>query len=812
MRELPRGTVTFLFTDIEGSTKLLHELGDKYAEALAAHRRVLRDAFARHRGVEVDTEGDAFFAVFERAADALAAAEQAQRALSLPVRMGIHTGEPQLTPEGYVGMDVHRAARICSAAHGGQVVVSAAARSMLDGADLRELGEHRLKDFDDPVALFQLGSARFPPLRTISNTNLPKPVSPFVGRAEEVAAVARLLLDGARLLTLTGAGGSGKTRLAIEAATELVPEFKAGVFWVGLAPLRDPDLVLDTIGQTLGAKDSLAEHVADRELLLLLDNLEQVIASAAALSKLLESCPNLRLLVTSRELLRVKGELEFPVPPLAEQEAVELFCRRAQIEPDQEVEQLCAALDNLPLAVELAASRVHVLSPAQIRERLGQRLDLFQGGRDAEARQQTLRATMEWSHDLLDDEEQRLFARLAVFAGGCTLAAAEAVADARLDPLQSLVDKSLVRFASERFWMLETIREYAAEQLDRTGDASVFGERHARFFLELAEEPDEPLVQWEALERWFPRANAEYENLRAALAWADASARADLLSRFAVALWWLWVRRGAVAEARRWIDIAAASSDALDPLTRARVIDTVGSVAITQGESAYARECFLRSLAAYRELGDKRREARMLLLLSNLAVDDKRYAEATRLLEVAGPIFREVGHTGGFAAVTNSLAMIAHQEKQYGRAEALYEQALQLYGGNDGARFAPLLNLGELSLDRGDVRGAANRARAVLENAARTGYPWYVAYAVGLTGRVVAAQGSSDAAARLLAASETLLEDTGVARQAAEQEAHERVRLQIAERLGDEEFAEASRVGSELSPEAAIAYALGALD
>jgi predicted ATPase/class 3 adenylate cyclase len=496
--ELPRGTVTLLFTDIEGSTRLIEELGeDGYVEALAEHRRLLRSAFSAHDGVEVDTQGDAFLYAFADPIGALAAAAQGQEALGsgpIRVRMGLHTGKLRLTAEGYAGRELHRAARICASGHGGQVVLSAATRSLVDG-DITELGEHRVKDFDEPVALFQLGSERFPPLKTISNTNLPRPASSFVGREREKEELLGLVRKGSRLLTLSGAGGSGKTRLALEVASELVPDFKAGVFWVGLAPLRDPAVVTETIGQILGAKDGLAEHIGERELLLVLDNFEQVVAAAPELSRLLEACPNLRLLVTSRELLRIAGEVDYPVAPLAEPEAVELFCKRSRLEPNETIAALCRRLDDLPLGVELAAARTRVLTPTQILGRLSQRLDLLKGGRDAEPRQQTLRATIGWSHDLLNAAEQQLFARLAVFSGGCTLDAAEDICDADLDVLQSLVEKSLLRHTGERFWMLETIREFAAERLEAAPERLVEGSdavevrrRHAEHLVAFARE------------------------------------------------------------------------------------------------------------------------------------------------------------------------------------------------------------------------------------------------------------------------------------------------------------------------------------
>jgi hypothetical protein len=452
--ELPRGTVTFLFTDIEGSTRLLDELGaEAYGVALGEHRRVLRDAFERHGGVEVDTQGDAFFVAFPTAPGALGAAREAQDALEVPVRMGLHTGTPLLTEQGYVGADVHRAARIAAAGHGGQVLLSAATKELVE-ASVSDLGEHRLKDFEEPTRIFQLGTTEFPPLKTISNTNLPRPASSFVGRAREVAELVALLRDGARLVTLSGPGGAGKTRLALEAATELVPDFRAGVFWIALATIRDPALVMDTVATTLGAKDGVATHVGNRELLLLLDNYEQVVETAPELAALLAGCPNLRLLVTSRELLQLEGEVEYRIPPLAEGEAVELFCARSRLDPDADIGELCRRLDHLPLAVELAAALTNVLTPAQILDRIGERLDLLKGGRATDPRQQTLRATIEWSTDLLSDGEQRLFAQLAVFSGGCTLGAAEEILGAELDTVQALVEKSLVRFTSGRFWML----------------------------------------------------------------------------------------------------------------------------------------------------------------------------------------------------------------------------------------------------------------------------------------------------------------------------------------------------------------------
>src|SRR5439155_4580142 len=429
MRDLPTGTVTFLFTDIEGSTRLLHDLGERYADVLAEHRRTLRDAFGRHRGVEVDTEGDAFFVAFQRASDGLAAAAEAQRALldtPVKVRMSLHTGEPLVAEEGYVGLDVHRAARVMAAANGGQVLVSQPTRDLLGSQfELRDLGEHRLKDLESPERLYQLGEGEFPPVKSLYRATLPVLGTPFLGRERELADVVALLQrDDVRLLTLTGPGGTGKTRLAIEAATAASARYPDGIFWVGLAPLRDAALVGPAMKQAVGATDDLAAHIADRRLLLLLDNVEHVTEAAPEISHPIGSCPRLEVLATSREVLQLGGEHTYAVPTLAAGDAIELFRARVsatggEVDDAEVVEELCARLDHLPLAIELAAARARLLSPAELLDRLGQRLDLLKGVRDADPRQQTLRATIDWSFELLNAPEKALFARLAVFAGGC---------------------------------------------------------------------------------------------------------------------------------------------------------------------------------------------------------------------------------------------------------------------------------------------------------------------------------------------------------------------------------------------------------
>jgi predicted ATPase len=681
MRDLPTGTVTFLFTDIEGSTRLLHELGDGYAEALAEHRRVLREAFARHGGVEVDTQGDAFFVAFARAKDALAAAAEGQEALEpgpIRVRMGLHTGEPLVTEEGYVGIDVHRAARFAAAGHGGQVLVSQTTFDLAGSNGLHDLGEHRLKDLSAPERLYQLGEGEFPPLKTLYQTNLPVPATPFLGRERELAEVGELLSrEEVRLVTLTGAGGSGKTRLALQAAAAAAENYPQGVWWVPLASVRQPEAVAETAARTLGAPGSLPEAVAGRRLLLLLDNFEHVIDAAPEFASLLESSPELDLVVTSRERLQLAGEHVYLVPLLERAEARALFVSRARaVRPDFEadgaLDELCARLDNLPLAPELAAARTTILSTDQLLSRLATRLDLLKGGRDAEVRQQTLRATIEWSYDLLEPDEQLLLARLAVFRGGTTLEAAEAICGADLDRMQSLVDKSLVRIRDkDRFWMLETIHEFAAERLRESGEEDELRRRHVEFFLALAESAN---LSAEATDLG-PRPELvlpEQDNLRAALDWAAEAGEIELGLRLAIALEQFWVAVGPYEGARRvqaFLDRAADLPD----VVRARAIRVVGGMIFMTGDFDRGDELMRQSLELFRSLGDEAVVAELLVRLAiHLHYSSGDIAGAHALIDESQAINRRLGSRSTEAMTLGLLGEIAWTE---GRSDDALELA-----------------------------------------------------------------------------------------------------------------------------------------
>jgi predicted ATPase/class 3 adenylate cyclase len=732
----PSGTVTLVFTDIEGSTRLLRESGrEDYQAALAEHRKVVRGACARHAGYEVDTAGDGFFYAFDAAGEAVAAVEEAMAGLketAILLRVGVHTGEPGLDPPKYVGLEVHKAARIMSAGHGGQVLLSQATRELLDGRILRDLGEHRLKDFEEPVRLFQLGAGVFPPLKTLNNTNLPIPASSFLGRQRELSEIASSLREGGgRLITLTGPGGAGKTRLAIEAAAAVVDDYPDGVFWVGLASLRDSALVVDAIGQTLGARNGLPEQIGERSLLLVLDNFEHLIGAAAELSPLLGACRNLRLLVTSRELLRLQGEVEFQVPPLAQEEAEELFCARSRLPRGDEIADLCRHLDDLPLAVELAAARTAVLSPAEIRDRLSQRLDLFKGGRDADPRQRTLRATIEWSHELLDERERQLFARLSVFAGGCTLDAAEEIIGADIDTLQSLVEKSLLRRTGRRFWMLETIGELAGEHLQASSEAANIARRHAEWFLALAERA-EPALKSDEQPAWLQRLEDDHDNLRKSLAWFLDHDESKMALRSGASLWWFWYLHGHAKEARRWLRRTLDAVPDEPSEARARVLDGAGYLAYDQGDNEEAIPLIETGLATAKAVGTA---AVAALAATHLSLVQPRLDLQTVLEagEESVALAREAKDDFVLATVLNNLgeAMRAFGEQE--RAIAYHKESLALRRrmGQASSIALSLSNVAEIALLNGDANKAAALFTEAAEIAGAIGDKRHTSFALG---------------------------------------------------------------------------------
>ena len=772
-QDLPTGTVTFLFTDVEGSTMLLQELGaELYAAALGEHRRIVREACARERGVEVDTQGDAFFFAFPTAPGAVAAASAMTDGLAagpIRVRGGLHTGTPLLAEEGYVGDDVHRAARVAAAGHGGQVLVSAATASLVD-VQLIDLGEHRFKDLAAPERVYQLGEGTFRPLKSLYRTNLPVPATSFLGRDHELAEIVGLLQDGARLVTLTGPGGTGKTRLAIHAAAEASDSFPDGIWWVPLASLSDARLVTSAIAQALSVEEepgkeleeSLAARLGGKRALLVLDNAEHLMPDVASRIVKLRDVSGPTLVVTSRERLQLQGEQVYSVPPLAGDEGVELFLSRARaidsdVRASESVAELCSRLDNLPLALELAAARSVVFSPEQLVERLSQRLDLFKAGRDADPRQQTLRATIEWSYDLLEPEEQRLFRALSVFASSCTFEAAEAVCGADPDMLQSLLDKSLVRRRQDegpRYWMLETIRELAAEQLTAEGEAGPPRRRHAEHYLVVALSAGlAPDVEGQTRH---DLVIPERDNMRAALAWACDNAEWDLGLELLVALENYWATNAA-HEGLEWAQMLLSSAPADPSRPRFRALRVQGGMENILGHRELGRQHFEQALAMARELGD---ELGVGILLHRLATTAVHWGDMERVQVLAEESLAAFRNVGGFAKgeaqALTSLAEVRQANGDLEGALELLEESRRLattsgfrwWQAGTSARIAALLlDLGRLD----DTRVNAARALALSSSMHDRSA---IVYELGLLAEIHAQTGESERAGTLWGAIE----------------------------------------------------------
>lgn len=730
----PSGTVTLVFTDVEGSTRLLEELGtDAYREALGEHRRVVREAYARHQGYEVDFEGDAFFYAFASAQAAVSAATEAMAGLQagpIRIRVGIHTGEPALDPPKYVGMDVHRAARIMSAAHGGQVLLSPSTVTLLEPGsfDVTDLGEHRFKDLSASERVFQLGDGEFPPIRSLHRTNLPVPATPFLGREEELAAVVGMLGEpDVRLVSLVGPGGTGKTRLALQAAAEASDAYPDGVFWAPLAPLRDPALVLPAVAAALSViegKDSspvddLARALAGRRLLVFVDNVEHLMPDAADLvGAFVEACPTVTTVVTTRERLQLPGEHVYAVPPMSEPDGEALFRIRAatvgvELAGSEELRELCGRLDNLPLALELAAARTVVFSPAQLLARLSQRLDLLKAGRGVDARQETLRSTIAWSHDLLDADEQALFRRLSVFAGSCSLESAEQVSGADPDVLQSLLDKSLLRrrdgTLGPRFWMLETIREFAAEQLAAVGEADDLKRRHLDHFAALAEDCfDETLLGNDD----FDRLEEERENLRVAfdLALEIEPALALELGRRLVPS---WMRRGDYREGRERLAAALSRASHAPGLARAWALRAAALLASQQSDLAVADSLGYETLALFRELGDQRGVGWTLHVLGWNAMARGAYGEARRLYEEAADAHGGPGDEQLQRRELMALAHVMSVQGDHARAVSLLRDVVASTR-REGSSLDLALALGSLGVAE-DAAGHMEQGRRLIE-------------------------------------------------------------------------------------------------
>jgi predicted ATPase/class 3 adenylate cyclase len=826
MTELPTGTITFLFTDIEGSTQLVQGLGERYRAVQDAQSHIVRRAIAEEAGSVVRTEGDSFFAVFVTPTAAVRAAVAAQRGLAsfdwphgrpLRVRMGMHTGEGVLGGGDYIGIDVNHAARIAAAAWGGQVLLSEATTVFVQGrlpqgVAIRSLGAHRLKDMQREEQLCDLVidglDADFPPPRTLKvPTNLPPELTSFVGRASEVTRVKNVL-STSRLLTLTGPGGTGKTRLALRVASEVSSEFPDGVFFVDLAPVSDPALVIPTIAVALHVREegwerpveaSLKDHLRDRHLLLVLDNFEQVLGAAPVVTELLGGALALKVLATSRAPLRLRGEHDVPVSPLnvpdphrlvpledlAESEGVALFNDRARAvtpafrltdENAQQVAAIVSRLDGLPLAIELAASRSAVLTPATMLGRLERRLPLLTSGtRDVPARQQTLRAAIGWSYDLLEENHRTLFRRLSALIGGSTVDAAGAVCDPAgslgidvLDGLSGLVENSLAHTIDTpggdlRFGMLQTVREFAFERLEAEDHRQAVQRRHAEWFLQLAETA-EPNFRGPHLDRWLNALQEEHDNLRAALRWAIDNDEGSIGLRLAAALWRFWHLGGHLSEGRLWLSAVLSLASAASPtLERARALAAAGGLAYWQHDAPVVRSSYEEALAISRDLEERTEIAEGTYNLAFAYGLDRGRTRAEKLFHESRQMFEELENKRGAA---DALAFLSNLTRRYGNlslARRQAEESLQMHHeiGDLFGLMDSLHELGRAALDMGDLEIARNCFIQSLDVLAPLGYRTLVAIVLDHLAAEAIKRGRPLRAVRLGGASEALKEAAG---------------------------------------------------
>jgi predicted ATPase/class 3 adenylate cyclase/DNA-binding XRE family transcriptional regulator len=872
---LPSGTVTFLFTDIAGSTQLWEQHPQAMPGALARHEALLRQAIGARGGVVVKSTGDGMHAVFARATDGVLAALAAQRSLAaeawgpiglLRVRMALHTGVTEERDGDYFGPPLNRVARLLAAGHGGQTLLSLATAELVreqlpPDADLRDLGVHRLKDLTYPEQIFQLVApdlpTTFPPLNSLDlhRTNLPAQPTLLIGRDQEVAAVCALLRGPeVRLLTLTGPGGTGKTRLGLQVAAELLDAFVDGIYFVDLAPIRDANLVVSTIAQTLGLTergdqpllDRLRAYLRDKRLLLLLDNFEQVVDAAPVVAELLAACPQLKVLVTSRTPLQLRDEQQFPVPPLAlpdlhrlpklaalsQYAAVALFIQRARaVQLDFAVTnatapalaEICHRLDGLPLAIELAATRVKLLPLPALLARLDNRLKLLTGGaRDLPIRQQTIRATIAWSYDLLTAAEQRLFRYLSVFVGGCTLESAEAVCNelnieneiSILDGLATLVDTSLLRRgegadSEPRCVMSETIREYALEQLEASGEVDSVRQRQAAYLLALTERASQKFSGSAQVVR-LARTNAEYANLWAVLVWAAERGAIEIGVRLVLAWELLW--RSHVIEGRRWFETFLPHRSSLPLALQVRVLSQAGNLATMQGDYPGAQALLAESLALARGLGDKPGIATALDLLGFMATAQGHYRQVLEFLEESRALFQELGDMGAIAVTLIRLGEVMSLQGDYARAVALCQESLTLAQERDdtllvGWAFYALGTLAQRQAEPGQARAWLAKSLPVFQEAGDT--IGIAAYLESMA-EVVGLEGQPERLVRLFGAVASLRIRFGGAPYSAEQAAYQRLLLAARGQLGEGAYAVAWAAGQALTLEQAIAEALGA--
>lgn len=872
--EYPTGTVTFLFTDVEGSTRLLHELGERYSDALDAHSKIVASRVGAAGGLVVNTEGDAFFCVFSNAVDAVTAAVDIQRDLhdyvwptsgEFRVRMGIHTGEGTLGARDYVGVDVHRAARISAAGHGGQILVSAetfalVSRRLSSGVSMRDLGEHRLKDLPQAEHLFQIMISGleddFPALKSESGRphNLPATLTTFVGRSQALLTIGERLSDS-RLITLVGPGGTGKTRLAIEVGTKELDRFTDGVWIAQFASISDSEGVQHSLAAALRLRerpgtalvDTISDHLAPKSVLIIFDNCEHLLGACAALAgRLLVACPHVRILATSRQALGVSGEVVHQVPGLTvptvgmsdedfmASEAVQLFVDRAKqrkgdfsltVETSVAVVQICRRLDGIPLAIELAAARVNVLGVGQIADRLDDRFRLLTAGNAVDLpHHRTLQLAMDWSYDLLGADEATLFRWLSVFAGGCSLEAVESVCStnampqsAVLDLLQSLIEKSLVvvddHQGSARYRLLETVRVYAGEKLVGSGEQEAASHNHGGYYLRLVEEAEPALQgsgdsssQAEVLDRL----ELDHGNFRAAME-TLLHTEPDVVGRLAAALWRYWEVRGYLNEGSEWLQRTLEAGEDLAPEIRAKALAGAGKLAWRRGAFEEAEPLFRESLHLWRIVHDRAGEANALHGLARAALNLGDHEEARSWGEQSLTIQTELKNQQGIATAINTLGEVARFKGDLQQAQDRYTESLGIYEkiGDTAAFITVKHNLGYTALGQGDIEGAEARFLEAMTIARDLQDHLGIFSMLGGLAAVAVTQGDAERAATLFGAADAVATD-GYAGDRVDQIEVQRNLAATRAALEPAAFNHAWRTGEEMERGTAISYALRA--
>lgn len=904
---LPSGTVTFLFTDIEGSTRLWQEKPQAMAVSHARHDQILRDAIESNHGYIFQIVGDSFSAAFRNAVDGLRAVLSAQRALkveawgetgAIRVRMGLHTGSAEILDSGkYEGYTtIASTQRVMSAAHGGQTLLTQTTFDLLqhplpDDVTLRDMDEHRLKDLRAPLRLYQVNAPDlpqdFPPIKSLDTqpNNLPIQLTSFIGREKEIAEI-KAMLNSSRLVTLTGSGGTGKTRLSIEVGAQELEHFANGVWMIELATISDPAQIISALAQAFGLQESpfsslaslVTDYLCEKKLLLILDNCEHLIAACARLADdLLHQSAGLKILANSREALGIAGEMAYRTPPLADSESTRLFLERARAASSNlaltgsnlsSVAQICSRLDGIPLAIELAAARTKLFSVDQIAARLDDRFKLLTGGsRTALPRQQTLRAMIDWSYDLLSEEERALLRRLSVFAGGWTFEAAEFICPNLdvLDLLAQLVNKSLALVDDEggestRYHMLETIRQYGRDKLLDAGESFEVRNIHARYFLQMAETAEPQLYKADA-GKLLSLLENERDNFRVALEWTTDKDLETALRVF-YALQFYWIRNGQQALGRILAEAAIASAEALPPLEGeaafrrklfiARALSTLTAVAMSQGDNRYAREAAEKCKFYATEIGNKGLVARALsfscagrlsvgdiegveawsqealqsarqsddafalgmslgVTSEYLMITDKNPEMAREYASQSAKILKEHDYQWGYAVILLGIGLVAKYKGDYRFARENFNNILPLFREMGDMQRVVIIQseFGHMERYEGNIDKAEQAYRETIPEWQKFGHRSAVANQLESLAFIAIARKQGVRAVRLLGAAQALREKVNIQMSPFERIEYDKQVTELRNSMEEKSFLNLWSDGRLMTMEQAVQYALG---